>query len=1207
MPSTISCDVLKYARYYGITIDATHDFDECLQYPLSFVEDVQSEQQDDIGSALASLPISEKLAVSRDAASLLSKISRPRQELARVEEIVHGRRLSRKKLEQPLLRTDHDTDVVEFEQRVANGDVWVPLGSPYHVDDKKDEGLAWPRNSLSLPAEYERSAWHEKLEVSRNDMLFLKEVIQPDASTYPSDEVHDDLQFHKNCRGLSVTPPLLPRSPTVSTAEDVPIPVDVFLPDDDRAKSEAELQSIEAELLSNAVVEGGGRNLKNDLHASQGEATFDTDFQLGSEGTTSSSPPLRLQSKNLHVEVPLSPTLQYQTAKTVSFSEELTELIPRVLTAESSREIEDAQLDLFFNSVIEPSAMQAEHQVAHEQLQAIDTTHRVKVPDLDFTINDPPWSLVAAKAAGAAEVQELALPIARLKLHHWGGLQRLERNLLWTPFSRRLVLEATKEDICYDSAVDGIVEPADILNSQNTENLTWKPKGLRILDQDDEIEEEEREINALVTDKSFGLDELLRKRKFELVDIDGTEEDTTNGQLSNIESLSVQPRVDLAASHIYATVGAAASSPCANMTPESLSSGSIDLARLMSIHGHITKQQKHEVVQKPMHSKHEKIQAEPTIAKSTAKLVDPLSWSTAEKSTRTSQIIVSTGQPNTSTLLHCLSGYFASDNIIERNVLDQLSIIDRSSNRHNRCERVNSDADITISPGIGIICTTLQKAMQKALPGRKQSSSLKVRIQHTAGTHQQLHVLVSAGRTYQADADLDERECSALADLTAFAAGLTDDVYVTFVAGKEKELARWIVGLADKHALQDHKSLLLQEETLWEYFLRTAGMNAYAAQYVLAELNAAEEATSTGEIPLPNLSRFILMTDEERHAKFQHRTFLYLMSLRTGTELITLLQAINKLTGFYGLLALFTGYELSSVQLSMYIYSLGALILTLLLAPHIRKGLHSPWHVLALAYLYLIDSVINAAYTAAFGVGWFLVLAQHVAPAPGQDGGSASGPGSGMMDDTAGFTDPEFNVTHVEVVATPAPGKMPAQDAALVGHVDGGASPAAGGLSGIFLQSGSIASVTVIAALWIVRVYFILVMLAYARSVLRLYIAHQSQHTTGFAPATKGTDGGEYAEDPFAKGRELGDGWTGVSGRWMTGLGRRYWLGADDAQHAQELEWQKSVGERFGRRRTKSKDGQHGVGERERRRRAGTDPIVLQPIDLDNVRKGGKP
>ncbi|KAK4905731.1 hypothetical protein LTR66_017785, partial [Elasticomyces elasticus] len=204
------------------------------------------------------------------------------------------------------------------------------------------------------------------------------------------------------------------------------------------------------------------------------------------------------------------------------------------------------------------------------------------------------------------------------------------------------------------------------------------------------------------------------------------------------------------------------------------------------------------------------------------------------------------------------------------------------------------------------------------------------------------------------------------------------------------------------------------------------------------------------------------------------KTFLHFVSLRTATEYITLTIALNKLSGLYGLLALLTGYHLNPLQLSSYVYSLFALALVIYLAPHIR--LQSPLQCLALAWFYALDSAVNAVYTSLFGISWFILLAQHIsdAPAPG-----TSAPGGATMNDTAGFTDAAAaNVSRADVTAVPADNAIaPAHDAIAIGTNDGGRHT----LGGAVFQSGSMASITVIAALWATRLYCILVVFAYAR------------------------------------------------------------------------------------------------------------------------------
>jgi len=308
------------------------------------------------------------------------------------------------------------------------------------------------------------------------------------------------------------------------------------------------------------------------------------------------------------------------------------------------------------------------------------------------------------------------------------------------------------------------------------------------------------------------------------------------------------------------------------------------------------------------------------------------------------------------------------------------------------------------------------------------------------------------------------------------------------------------------------------------------------------------------------------------------RTFLYIMSLRTGAEMISLSMIFNKVTGFYGVLAVLTGFNLSPLQLSMYLYSLGALILLAFLMPHIRK--QSPFQCLALAWFYLLDTVVNTAFTSAFAVTWLLAVSAD----DSNTSIPSSAPGSGTIEDTAGFTNPKYNVSKVEVIATPVAG---GQEAVAFATAAARAVGETGGASighAVGIQE-TIPSMMVVVMLTLVRVYFILVMMAYARQVLRQQIYSSSStklhlHTDGSADAP--------AENPFAAGSPEGEGWRGKLGRVMVKVGDSYWLGgqADDT-------WMKSLDGRF--RATKVSGGPPGTLERERRARSGTGPPVPPP------------
>ncbi|KAK3078166.1 hypothetical protein LTS18_008274 [Coniosporium uncinatum] len=196
-------------------------------------------------------------------------------------------------------------------------------------------------------------------------------------------------------------------------------------------------------------------------------------------------------------------------------------------------------------------------------------------------------------------------------------------------------------------------------------------------------------------------------------------------------------------------------------------------------------------------------------------------------------------------------------------------------------------------------------------------------------------------------------------------------------------------------------------------------------------------------------------------------------------------------------------------------------------------------------------------------------------------------PGGKMMDGTSGATSPAHNVSSVDIIDFPNEGVQPGQEAVAVPHPGGASADSPVGLGGVVFQSGSIASVTLISALWALRIYSVLVVLSYARVVLRQYVA---QSTASSYELHTGAASEDMAQNPFAEGRELGGGWQGKLGRVLVGgFTKRYWLGRDEGEDA---EWMKSMGGKFGGRKARGA----ALNERERRRRSGTGP--MEPIEL---------
>jgi len=223
----------------------------------------------------------------------------------------------------------------------------------------------------------------------------------------------------------------------------------------------------------------------------------------------------------------------------------------------------------------------------------------------------------------------------------------------------------------------------------------------------------------------------------------------------------------------------------------------------------------------------------------------------------------------------------------------------------------------------------------------------------------------------------------------------------------------------------------------------------------------------------------------------------------------------------------------------MYFYSLGLFALLCYLTPSIRK--RSPLAALLFAYLYLLDSVINIAYTLLFAVSWFLVLAAKHAPSP-----AAVASAGHTVYKTSGFTSPALNVSAVNVVVTPADTVMGGQNAVAVGTP---ADLAATGIGAGLLQPESATSIMIIAIFWTIRLYFVVIIFAWARHVVK---------TSATPP-----------DEPF-EGRNNGVGWQGRLGRALVGVGKSYWQGDG---------WAPSGGNKF-RRSTEPSDGRRFRRER---------------------------
>ena len=172
--------IIEYARFYGLTYD--HLQDSPLQ-GLPLPENLESLLEDPpelVHLELTDFKVAEeRLTLDAGAASLLSfiteSIKRPPtpsdQDLG-----IHRHRIRGMKHELPMLRTDHEMDVLRFVSPIVPDleNEFLPTET---VDIEEDEGLEWPSSFLVLPEKFSNILKSEKIGASKDDFLYLQKTV----------------------------------------------------------------------------------------------------------------------------------------------------------------------------------------------------------------------------------------------------------------------------------------------------------------------------------------------------------------------------------------------------------------------------------------------------------------------------------------------------------------------------------------------------------------------------------------------------------------------------------------------------------------------------------------------------------------------------------------------------------------------------------------------------------------------------------------------------------------------------------------------------------------------------------------------------------------------------------------------------------------------------------------------------------------------
>jgi hypothetical protein len=496
--------------------------------------------------------------------------------------------------------------------------------------------------------------------------------------------------------------------------------------------------------------------------------------------------------------------------------------------------------------------------IEQEQLQAVDAIARVSAPIMDFAIPEPEWTRLGNNAEAILKYIQSGND-GLFRLPKWPRDTVTESKLIWRPIGSGTSKLSTEETI---DAPDALIESfLGLVNSEQVPtSLDFVRKRdrlaiLKYMNDDDEID--------VHLEKPKQRTEVLEAGTKRALDATGStsskkprSSSTYNGD--NVQSLLV------------------ADSPGA--------SGKL-LSNFVELHA----PKKKWSVSKYFPTVKPAMPAPPAPLKTSEKLREsgehknPEGAEPATCSQAATRVPCPSLKP-ISTPLTVIISLTAPRHLIRalENLLPGITLMERDYNKHNtsvwspgsvsRTEVVPSlafDADLTLSPSTGVVTTSMLMVRQKPRP-QSAKNGLQERIQKTALRYDRLVILVGGGGgpddTFR---EMASSDTAALTELQGFTSGLGCNALVYYIGGGEDTMSRWVASLVCRYGQVDPnvQRCLMEDETLWELWLRRAGLNAYAAQMVAGQLKVPRTNTATmGEHH--GLAAFVTMTRDERMRRF---------------------------------------------------------------------------------------------------------------------------------------------------------------------------------------------------------------------------------------------------------------------------------------------------------------------------------------------------
>ena len=553
---------------------------------------------------------------------------------------------------------------------------------------------------------------------------------------------------------------------------------------------------------------------------------------------------------DLKVDGPLTPLLldgsPPMVAKDASFSKAPHGIVPDLsLIAGNKEQTLSDDIECLFAESFEPIAEAADKRINQEQLEDVGVAMRVRVPVIECPRPSGPWKVSAGLEKSGNKGNDRGRFLHEMKRGYisgsfWPAPEGVDRLLRWAPFPKELAKVATQDQIKDDVCLMGFVSEAECLDHDCP---IWEPARPGTLH---ECGSDYEDIEEGHFPDIADLNTLLRKRKLDLVEVTEDKQIHEPKRPAREGHTESEKRME---SQAEALLGRSFSAIAA-------------LENFIDIRCGKERQSKLELSRYFPSKTTEPVkqvfsESESTTPSTLLPTYRSSPWSVLPELIVPSVVqpfIISSSLLSNRSLTRKLRAIYPSANFIERDfnlhdVAVKLSSFSSENSLHCTSSRSlpqigrANEADLLVAPSTALMITTLQRTKQLSLPGTQPSlPALQSRILAVAPRYEHVILLISQNSSAEPQAVLTAADVQALNSLYGFCTSLAHvtTVEVVFVPGGEDEITLWIVSLMVRYAGWNGREdfSLLPEETLWEVWLRRAGMNAFAAQVVLGMLKA---------------------------------------------------------------------------------------------------------------------------------------------------------------------------------------------------------------------------------------------------------------------------------------------------------------------------------------------------------------------------------